>query len=137
MSDEKHQKIYLDFDLTSENPLILPKKVEVPLYTIIEWTISNMLDLEGFIRENPKLRSGLSLTVYFEKESPFEWKKESLKIIGDPLYYSILSKISEEYSFNIAYGVAKNKGEFKYGLKASQLGKDEPEYDEDPFLIVY
>ena len=135
MEDKKHQ-IYLDFDLNSENPLVLPEKVEVPLYTIIEWTISSMVNLEDFIRGNPKFRSGLSLTVYFETESPFEWKKESLKIIGDPLYYSFLSKTSKEYFFKIADGIAEKKGEFKYGLKASQLGEDEPEYDVDPIIIV-
>ena len=38
----------------------------------------------------------------------------------------------------LAHGETEDKGDYKYGLRLTQIDNDEePEYDEDPFLTVY
>lgn len=123
-------RINIEFRPEYNRPLIIPERIRVPRNSIIEWTIKEFDDL--YFRQR-YYRKGLIFTVYFDKESPFGWKKESLRLYGDPLFPPFFL----DKPIKLAEGTAENTGDFKYGVKVSAIDNDEPIYDEDPYIEVY
>ena len=123
-------RIDIEFRPDSDKKLIIPETIRVPQNSVIEWSIK---ELDEISYNKTYYRTGLIFTVYFNKKSPFDWKKESLRIYGDPLFPPF-------YPFRqvkLAEGVAEIKGSYKYGVKVAEPGNSEPIYDEDPTIIVY
>jgi hypothetical protein len=75
----------------------------------------------------------LIFTVYFNKQSPFNWNSETFRTYGGPIYPPDFY----EEKITIAEGIADKKGEYKYGVRLQRINEPEPIYDEDPFIIVY
>lgn len=111
----------------STKQLLIPKKIRAAQNTNIVWKIKNF-DYK-YLRKN-FLESGLVFTVYFDKDSPFDWDRKDKVIYGDPIH----SK--EPNTIIIAEGIAENKGTFKYGIKITDIN-NEPIYDDDPLIIVF
>lgn len=117
-----------------ESPFSLPRRVEVERGARIEWIIKEPFVLEEILFSKRKFRRGLKFTIYFEESSAFEWKSESLLVIGYPPHLFVT------FPIQVASGTAQNKGDHKYGLKLASM-KDpqdtDPDYDDDPFITVY
>ncbi len=117
-----------------EHTFGLPNRIEVERNSRIEWIIKDPFVLEEIFLSKKKFRNGIKLTLYFESSSAFEWKSESVNI------YGFLPYFPRSLPIRIATGVAKNKGDHKYGLKlmsAENFEDSEPDYDDDPYLTVY
>lgn len=118
-----------------ESTFGLPYRIEVEKGDTIEWIIKDPFELEKIFRQLRKNRNGVKFTLYFQETTPFEWKTESVRILnGFPPYYPFKLPIK------IATGIAEKKGDHKYGLKLVSLeneNKDEPDFDDDPYLRVY
>lgn len=123
-------RIDVELKLDSKKLIILPERIEVPKNSIIEW---NIKDFEEFYIRRKYYRTGLLFNIYFDNESPFSWKKESLRLYGDPLF----PPFYDRGSIKIAEGIAENKGDFKYGIKVIEIGNSDPIYDEDPYILVF
>jgi hypothetical protein len=76
----KTTQIKLGFNLTSHSPFMLPEKITVPIYTIVEWVISDIKQFSILLYENREISYGV-FTVYFEKKSPFECIPSSNSIL--------------------------------------------------------
>lgn len=113
----------------------LPYRIEVNKGDTIEWVIKDHFVFENFFFQSPRSRRGVKFTLYFEETTPFQWKTESLRILNRfPPFYP------EKMPIIIATGVAETRGDHKYGLKLVSLeneNRDEPDYDDDPYLRVY
>lgn len=133
MADNTQIEVKFDYK-NRESPFGLPRTTEVKRGSRVEWVIKDLIVLEEIYFSKRKFRNGIKFTLYFENSSAFEWRSESLLIVGFPPYFRPL------YSIQIASGIAENEGDHKYGLKlVSSDGEkeSEPEYDDDPFLRVY
>lgn len=113
----------------------LPNRIEVEKGDTIEWIIKDSSELKKISLQLRKNRNGVKFTLYFENTTPFEWKTESLRMLnGFSISYLIKLPIK------IATSIAEKKGDHKYGLKLVYLeneNKDEPDFDDDPYLKVY
>lgn len=123
-------KIEIEFRPESNRPLFIPEKISVKQNTLIEW---NIIGGDDFYLWDRYYRTGLVFMLYFDNKSPFSWQKESLRIIGGPRF----PLFNYNQPMKLAEGLAENKGDFKYGVKVSEIGKDEPIFDEDPYINVY
>jgi hypothetical protein len=143
--------INVEVNLESKKMIRVEERIRVPKNSSVIW---NLKLPEHFFEElyylkwtnQRRVQNGLIFTVYFENETPFQWKRESLRFPSNrPIPASILDNIYELYNrdqperqeFLIAEGVAEKTGDFKYGIKVSEVGNDEPIYDEDPYLVVF
>jgi len=135
--------INVEINLESEKILRVQERIRVPKNSSVIWNVKFSWNFFEELYFSPKwrLRKGLIFTVYFSQETPFEWKRESLRLPSFrplppfPPIFRLFRLETEEIS--IAEGVAEKEGEFKYGIKVSEVGNDEPIYDEDPYLIVF
>ncbi|WP_046744322.1 hypothetical protein [Kordia zhangzhouensis] len=113
----------------------LPYRIEVEKGDTIEWIIKDPLIFKEIFFSSKKRIYGVKFTLYFEDTTPFQWKTESLRILGRfPPFYP------DRFPIKIATGIADKKGDHKYGLKLVSLeneNKGEPDFDDDPYLRVY
>ncbi|MFN8333948.1 MAG: hypothetical protein U0U09_02400 [Cyclobacteriaceae bacterium] len=123
-------KINIEFTPQRERLLIIPDKIEVKLGSIVQW---NLVGLKRYYRDSGFFRRGMVITLYFNDQSPFRWKRQFVQIYGEPPFFppypSNLVRLAED--------AADEKGEYKYGVKVDDAGSNETIYDDDPFLIVY
>lgn len=115
--------INVDFS-EQQRKLIIPEKIEVKQFSVVQWNVRNMhryLDFE---------RLGLIFTLYFENESPFQWKRNFIQI-GPTFFYPYRDNI-----IRLAEDSADKKGDYKYGVKIESAHNNETLFDEDPYLIV-
>ena len=110
---------------------IKPYRIEVPLYSSIEW---NIIYFEPDKWNFDALKRGLIYTVYFRKDSPFFWNRKSLHVEGVPRFSQ---SFPEMLTMKLAVGEAEKKGDYKYGVRISEDENDEVLYDEDPYIYVF
>jgi hypothetical protein len=110
--------------------LINPAEIIVPRYSIVRW---NVLYWEPHNWDFGAYQKGLIYSVYFRNGSPFSWETESLRAFG---IQNSPPPFREKLTMQVAEGEAKKKGRFKYGVEVSEPDKDEPLYDEDPYIVV-
>jgi hypothetical protein len=104
----------------------IPQVVHVPLGTILKFNIS---DLDNFFSSTLRDRNS-RIELYFENP-------EGLGM--ENVYSRRLSYFTEfegqlYQRREIAQGIARKKGKYKYGLRV--LTNNEMRYDEDPYIIV-
>jgi len=120
-------RINIELTRNREKLLIIPERVEVPQFSVVEWNIINVdRDLYPILGRY----GSLVFTLYFENNSPFRWKRQFIQIF-EPRFEPFLSK-----TIRLVEDVADEKGDFKYGVKVVDAEKNETIYDEDPLLIV-
>lgn len=125
--------INVDFTSVTGKLLWIPELIRVPRGSIVAWNLRINLSSRA-----PIFRDGLKFTVYFREDSPFDWKRESLRLPPSRFFRPIgpfSSNIKEEVE--IAEGRAENIGEYKYGIRVSAGSNDESIYDEDPYIYVF
>lgn len=115
--------INVDFS-NQERKLIIPERIEVNQFSVVQWNIRNFNRYVDFERD------GLIFTLYFENESPFRWKRRFVQTGLYTLYPFRDSLI------RLAEDSADEKGDFKYGVKVENAYSNETLFDEDPYLIV-
>ena len=115
--------INVDFS-DQQRKLIIPEKIEVKQFSIVQWNVRNINRYLDFERE------GLIFTLYFENESPFQWKRSFIQI-GPTFFYPYRNNI-----IRLAEDSADKKGDYKYGVKIESAHNNETLFDEDPYLIV-
>src|SRR5204863_3722524 len=109
---------------------IIPAEIKVTQFSVVQW---NIIGPDKYFFEPNFWRRGLIFTIYFDKESPFRWKRHFVQIHEDPRYYpNYPSRI-----LRLAEDVADVKGEYKYGVKVSEAERNEPIYEADRMLVVY
>jgi hypothetical protein len=90
-----------------------------------------------FLEKN-RVFQDLSFTLYFDNRPPDGFQKRSTAILQNNFFDrhgNGRNRNVEGYSdIVIAEGIAAERGEFKYGIKADN-GKEEL-FDEDPYLII-
>lgn len=129
-------KINVDFTYNPNKLLTIPERTEVPKGSKVNWNLRFPIPIVDPIIDIYTLQQELFLfTLYFANTTPFDWKKESLRVI--PLRANIPSFFSGSLDFPLAEGVAESTGEYKYGVKVSLAFNNESIYDEDPYLIVF
>jgi hypothetical protein len=110
-----------------EKLLSIPESIEVPQFSIVQW---NIINFEKYREKTHRLERSLIFTLYFDKDSPFNWKRNFVQLYDFPFgpFYPKTIRLAE--------GVADVKGEFKYGVSVFDAEQNEPVYDEDPILKV-
>ncbi|MFE3872142.1 hypothetical protein ACFX5F_13010 [Flavobacterium sp. ZS1P70] len=116
--------INVDFS-EHERKLIIPEKIEVKQFSIIQWNVQNAYRHLDFEKES------LIFTLYFENESPFQWKRNFVQI-GLPFFFPYQTN----EIIRLAEDSADKKGDYKYGVKIESANSKETLFDEDPYLIV-
>lgn len=122
--------IKINIEVTSERQrlLLIPEKIEVPQFSIVQWNIN---DFDRYLYKARGRFESLIFTLYFDGNSPFIWKRQFVQLY-DPQFGPFYAK-----TIRLAEDVADEKGDFKYGISVFDTEKNEPIYDEDPYLIVY
>jgi hypothetical protein len=124
-------RINISLNQHRQNLLTIPKEIRVPQFSVVQWNIVG-LD-KYYIKTDLIRRRGVIFTLYFDKETPFRWKRQFVQIHKNPRYLP-------DYSsrvLRLAEDVADEKGNYKYGVRVSDAEQNETLYDEDPILIVY
>lgn len=120
----------INIKLTSEPQKLLqiPEIIEVPKGSIVQWNIKNF---EEFLNKWNRPFGSIIFTLYFENNSPFEWKRRFIQLFDHHFipYYSKIIRLADD--------VADKKGDFKYGVSVFDAEQNEPIYDEDPLLRVF
>lgn len=121
-------KVNIEFNPKGKKLLVIPEKITVPLYSVVQW---NIIGIDKHYFET-NLRAGLIFTLYFNGESPFMWKRQFVQIHESRHFFpDFPSKI-----LRLAEDVAEKKGDYKYGVSISEAENDETLYDEDPYISV-
>ncbi|RWU08118.1 hypothetical protein [Pedobacter chitinilyticus] len=113
--------IETNYILTVGNKLHFEEKIIVQVGTIVNFWAHVLPDYQYF-----DIAERIDFQVYFPFETPkgFPNKIRSSRISGfDPRYY-----------FRIGQGVARETGEYKFGIRATDGPREL--FDEDPFLII-
>lgn len=125
----------LNFDRDNDNILIkeqrlltIPEIVEVPQFGVVQWNIKNF---EEYRMRTHRRERSLIFTIYFDKESPFDWKRNFVQLYDFPFgpFYAKNVRLAE--------GVAERKGDYKYGISIFDAEQNETIFDEDPIVRVY
>lgn len=123
-------RINIPLSPQGEKLLTIPEKINVPLFSVVQW---NIIGLDKYYFQTDLRRRGLIFTLYFDKETPFRWKRQFVQIHEDPRFFPHYPN----RVLRLAEDVADEKGSFKYGIRVSEAEQNETLYDEDPILIVY
>lgn len=90
-----------------------------------------------FLEKN-RVFQDLSFTLYFDKRAPEGFQKRNTAILENSLLYRQGNGRNDNFGayqdIVLAEGIASERGEFKYGIKATE-GNEEL-FDEDPYLII-
>ena len=97
----------IKFHPSFTRPLIVSNRNSVPQSSIIEWSIKVFDD---FYLIGSYYKIGLIFSLYFSKESPFSWKRESLHIYGN----NLISPFYSDGLIKLAESIAEIKGDFKW-----------------------
>lgn len=111
--------------IDDQHKLLMPKRIEVPLGSIIQW---NIKDFNDNFKMPCNFHNGLIFTLYFENFSPFSWKRKFIQIFNSNTFPKTI---------RIADDLVERKGEFKYGVNVVSSNLNQTIIDEDPLLIVY
>jgi hypothetical protein len=123
-------KIDIQFTPQREKMLIIPDKIEVQQFSIVQW---NLLGIDKYYFESDFFRRGLIFTIYFNGKSAFSWRRQFVQLHGNPRFVPLYPN---RY-IRLAEDVASEKGDYKYGIKVEGSESNETLFDEDPYLIVY
>lgn len=106
--------------------LTIPEIVQVPQFAVVQWNIKNFEEY----RMRTRNKRNLIFTIYFDKESPFDWKRNFVQLYDFPFgpFYAKNVKLAES--------VAERKGDYKYGISIFDADQNEEIFDEDPIIRV-
>ncbi len=119
----------LDGDVNGGKLLTIPEKITVPQFSVVQWNIKNF---EEYKELTHRYRRSLIFTIYFEKESPFYWKRNFVQLYDFPFGHF--------YPYNnirLAESVAEKNGDYKYGVSIQDAEQNETLFDEDPIISVF
>lgn len=127
-------KIKIEF--RADRGFNLPEHISIPLNSRIEWEITDLN-----VNQSSRLfrQSGLRFQLYFLGDSPFNWQVQTTNVRyprsqssgdGREMQLAPLTQL-------LAVGVAQERGDFKYGVRASNVENDETLYDDDPYIHVF
>jgi hypothetical protein len=113
--------------LKQEKILTIPEIVQVPQFAVVQWNIKNFEEYRMRTHRNER---SLIFTIYFDKESPFDWKRNFVQLYDFPFgpFYANNVRLAE--------GVAEKKGDYKYGISIFDANQNEEIFDEDPIVRV-
>lgn len=127
-------KIIIEF--RADQGFNLPEHISVPLNSKLEWEITDLNVNQSSRRFR---QSGLRFQLYFLGDSPFNWQVQTTNIryprpqsSGDGREMQ-LAPLTQP----LAVGVAQERGDFKYGVRVSDVENDEILYDDDPYIHVF
>lgn len=120
-------KINIDVLPERNKMLKIPEIIKVPQFSVVQWNLIIKDELLYYYLR----RRGLIFTLYFEDNSPFQWKRNFIQP-GASFPFEMPPNI-----IRLAEDNADKKGDYKYGVKIEESDSGNVLYDEDPLLIVF
>lgn len=63
--------------------IVIPETIRVKQYSRVKWLIKDSTAFHQLVTNS--ISYGLNFTIYFDNKSPFSWRRESLRIYGNPV----------------------------------------------------
>lgn len=122
-------RVDIQFHPQQESLLIIPEEIKVPQFSVVQW---NIIGPDKYFFEHNFWRRGLIFTLYFDKESPFRWKRQFVQVHEDPRFYpnypTRLLRLAED--------VTDEKGNYRYAVTVSNAEDNEALYEAGKMLVV-
>jgi hypothetical protein len=126
--------ITIPVTFNADRGLTFPEETIASKGDTIRWLLTD----ENVNRSSINFKEGLEFAIYFDKKTPFDWAVNSTTmtypptaVSNDGLQYQMTPQVQV-----LAQAVAKEKGDYKYGLRVLDLSEQRELYDDDPRLII-
>jgi hypothetical protein len=123
--------IPIEFDV--KTGFSIPENSRAPLGSNVKFELTDV----DVTRSSTAFRQGAEFELFFEDDSPFDWRTASTEVRyplppsgGLALRYQPITEV-------LAQGEAKKKGKFKYGVRAKDRVSKRTTYDVDPYLEIF